>query len=211
MNLNAGSEVRALLVDLDGVLRLWPRTDANVEGSHGLPDGAIRATAFAPELILEAIEGRISDEAWRLTVESRLLQKYPKAAVASAVRAWSVPVGRVNEPVLNLVRQARRQVPVVLITNATSRLNRDLAALKLLTEFDAIINSSVVQAAKPSAIIYAEALAAAQVTAAEALFVDDQAVNVTAAAKLGIHAHHFTCHEGLSAELAASGLLRRAA
>ena len=117
--------MRALLIDLDGVVRLWPREDTDLEKLHGLPHGALRATAFEPKLILDAIEGRISDEQWRQTIESRLLHKYPKAAVSAAVRFWSQPHGEVNDPVLNLVRDVRRKVPVVLVTNATSRLEQD--------------------------------------------------------------------------------------
>jgi putative hydrolase of the HAD superfamily len=211
MLLNEERKVRALLVDLDGVLRLWPRTDAALERSHGLPEGALRAAAFEPELLLEAIEGRISDGKWRETVESRLLEKYPNAEVAAAVSAWSAPIGTVSEPALNLVQRVRQSAPIVLVTNATSRLDRDLEALGLPTHFDAVINSSVVQSAKPSAGIYAAALEAAGVAATEALFVDDQVINVTAAAKLGINAHHFTTHEALSACLHACGLLHGAA
>ena len=202
--------MRALLIDLDGVVRLWPREDTDLEKLHGLPHGALRATAFEPKLILDAIEGRISDEQWRQTIESRLLHKYPKAAVSAAVRFWSQPHGEVNDPVLNLVRDVRRKAPVVLVTNATSRLEQDLKALDLLSQFDAIINSSVVQSAKPNANIYAAALAAAGVTATDALFVDDQAINVAAAARLGINTHHFTSYEAMSAHLVAVGLVHRA-
>lgn len=207
MSLNEESRIRALLMDLDGVLRLWPRTDVDLEKSHGLPAGTLRAIAFEPALVLQAIEGRISDAAWRETVQSRLLEKYPGADAKAAVKAWSTPMGTISEPVLDLVQRVRRRVPVVLMTNATSRLDRDLEALGLLEQFDAVINSSVIGFAKPDAGIYAVALEAANVTATEALFVDDQVGNVEAAEKFGIHAHHFTTCESLSACLIASGLV----
>lgn len=208
---SAGQQkVRALLLDLDGVLRLWPRTDTGLETAHDLPAGALRQTAFAPALLLDALEGRISDEAWRAAVESRLLESFPDAAAKMAVKAWSAPIGVVNKPVLELVQRVRRRMPIVLVANATSRLHQDLLALELLTQLDAVVNSSVIGTAKPGSAFYLAALRIAGIEAGEALFVDDQHANVAAAAELGLNAHHFTGHETLSARLHAEGLLHAA-
>jgi putative hydrolase of the HAD superfamily len=89
---------------------------------------------------------------------------------------WSQPGGSVNTAVLSLVRQQRQTRAVALFGNATTRLQRDLAALGLDTEFDAVFNSSVVDAlgCRPT----------------ECIFIDDTAGHVVAARALGFRAHH---------------------
>ena len=54
--------IKALLIDLDGVIRLWPATqDADAEIAVGLPDGAIKRVAFAADLLLPAITEQQSE------------------------------------------------------------------------------------------------------------------------------------------------------
>jgi len=57
--------IQALLIDLDGVVRLWdPQLDLAIEQECGLSPGALRQAAFAPDL-LAAITGHSRDEEWR--------------------------------------------------------------------------------------------------------------------------------------------------
>ena len=192
---------KALLIDFDGVLRQWPATDATLELAHGLPEGALRATAFQHELLNGVVIGRISDEVWRKQVELQLAQKYPQARVSEAVAAWSSSVGEIDLNVLRLVQHVRGHLKIVLVTNGTSRLNRDLEALGLLNSLDVVVNSSVVGVDKPRVDFYLAALRATGVSAAEALFVDDPSSHVDAATKLGIRSLRFTGHESLRAFL----------
>jgi len=54
--------LRAVVVDLDGVLRRWdPAVIGDAEAVHGLPAGALGAVAFHPKLLSVAVTGRISD------------------------------------------------------------------------------------------------------------------------------------------------------
>ena len=99
---------------------------------------------------------------------------------------WSAPAGAVDQQMVALLRRCRQRVPVGLITNATSRLPRDLARLGLLGEFDAIISSWVVGAAKPERQIFWAALEALQARPATTLYIDDSPGHVQAAAELGI-------------------------
>ena len=148
--------VRALLIDLDGVIRIWePGRTATVEQEAGLPAGAIGQAAFAPDLLLPAVRGEIADEEWRDRVADRLRLAHPAVDAARAVAAWAAPAGKVDQAALAIVRACRVLVPVVLVTNATSRLPRDLATLGLSQEFDHIINSSAVGAHKPEPEIFA--------------------------------------------------------
>ncbi|MFN8679233.1 MAG: HAD-IA family hydrolase [Thermomicrobiales bacterium] len=182
--------VGGLLCDLDGVVRLWPaHVVAVAEDAAGLPRGSIHETAFAADLLPLAITGRLSDEAWREEVGNRLRAAYPEADARGAVAGWSASPGVVNQPVLDLLRQ--RRVPVALITNATSRLHQDLAALGLDGEFDHIINSSRLGVAKPDSGIFEAALQAIGLPADQVLFIDDDARHVAGATELGIRSYQF--------------------
>ena len=181
------ASVAALLIDLDGVVRVWdPENHQRAESAGGLPPGAIRRVAFAPELLLPAITGQISDGQWREWVVQRLRSEFPDADAERAVREWSESVGRVDAEVIAVVRMCRKIVRVVLVTNATSRLSADLGRLGIDRDFDALINSASIGFIKPQSEIYRAALHAVGVPAHEALFVDDSPGNVTAATDLGM-------------------------
>lgn len=200
--------IRALLIDLDGVIRRWrSQEDPAIEAGFGLPPGAVRGIAFAPERLLPAITGQITDEAWREQIRVELTQQFPGADAAGAVAWWSSPYGEVDAAVLELVRSCRRRARVVLVTNATTRLPQDLRRLGVAGEFDEVINSSVVRTAKPEPAIFAAALAAAGAEAAGALFVDDTPGHVAAAERLGIAGHHYAGITQLRDALRACGLL----
>lgn len=199
---------RALLVDLDGVIRHWRgQGNPEIERDTGLPPGAIRTAAFSTDLLLPAISGRVSDEEWRQTIVARLAAGFPGADAAGAIARWSEPPGEIDGAVLALLERCRAHATIVLVTNATSRLDRDLARLGIAGAFDAIVNSSVVGHVKPAPEIFAAALAAAGVPANVAFFVDDKAEFVEAAATLGISGHCFRDHASLRDALTAQRLL----
>jgi putative hydrolase of the HAD superfamily len=201
---------RALLIDLDGVLRRWDaQRDPPPEVPFGLPAGTVSRTAFDPPLLDAATTGRITDEEWRRQIVQRLAPRYGQDAAEGAVAAWSAPLGRVEPAVRELVREVRRTAtaPVCLVSNATTRLERDLDALGLRAELDFVINSSRVGARKPDRRIFAAALDAVGVPAAAALFVDDTPALVDAARALGLSAHHFTGTAALAVALQEAGLL----
>lgn len=129
------------------------------------------------------------------------------ARVAEAVAAWSLPVGEVDERVLRAVQQLKGRLKIALVTNATSRLSRDLEALGLRGLFDVIVNSSEIGFAKPEHGFYWAALRSTNVTVDQALFVDDSRPNVEAATQLGIRSLQFTGHESLMIFLRECGVL----
>jgi putative hydrolase of the HAD superfamily len=200
--------LNALLTDLDGVIRIWRATqDSDAERTVGLPSGAIKQVAFAPDLLLPAITGQLTDAAWRQQIVERLAQTYPTCDVARAVAIWSEPCGEVDMAMLHLLRRVRHNCPVCLVTNATSRLPADLARLGIFDEFDHIVNSSAVGWAKPEPAIFQAALRAVDVSAAAALFVDDSATNVAAAQALGLAGHHYQSYSQLVQVLESYGIL----
>lgn len=197
-----------LLVDLDGVLRVWSaENDIRAEQTTGLPPGAIRKAAFAPDLLLPAITGRVSDEQWRRHVTERLRRDHPSADAERAVQAWSESPGQVNEPVRTIIQACHRKARVALISNATSRLPRDLASLGLLPLFDQVINSSDIGVHKPDARIFSAALSALRAEARDVLFTDDNPQHVRAAESLGLVGHIFSNPDALEGVLKANGLM----
>lgn len=185
--------IRAILIDLDGVVRLWDAThDAGmVEAAH-IPIETIYRIAFASDLLTAAVTGRMSDEEWRAAVVARLALIEPTLDARSAVAAWSRSVGHVNEPVRALVKAWRKRVSVGLVSNATSRLPADLTALGLMETFDVVVNSSAIGVAKPDPAIFRYALEQVSALPGEALFIDDTASHISAARELGLEVFHFT-------------------
>ena len=60
---------RAFVFDLDGVIRHWdPELVTNAERTNGLPAGALFGVSFETDLLLAAVTGAISDDAWRTEV-----------------------------------------------------------------------------------------------------------------------------------------------
>jgi putative hydrolase of the HAD superfamily len=192
----------ALLCDLDGVLRRWPPM-TELEQAHGVPPGTLAAVAFAPERLLPAVTGRCTDEEWRAAVAEDLAAHTGRAA--ELVAAWSASVGEIDREVAELLAGARRHGPVVVVTNATTRLESDTNVLGLTGLVDGIVNSARLGAAKPDRRIYLAAAELAGVPPQRCLFVDDSATNTEAARALGMSAHHFTGAPGLRAFLVSRG------
>jgi putative hydrolase of the HAD superfamily len=201
-------QYKALLIDLDGVIRKWHSSDESIEVTYGLPIGSMRETAFSPDLVQPAITGAISDEEWRARIAERLSQKFVAARAVDAVTEWTSHPGTVDKITLSLLSACHSSLRLVLVTNATSRLPRDLLALGLSERFHEVVNSSQVGMAKPNKELFRVALERSGVTPAQALFIDDTAANVTSASSLGILSHAFTGHQAMSAFLRQAGVLR---
>ena len=200
--------IRAVLCDLDGVIRDWSgQDDTGIERRFGLPPGALKQTAFDPALVTPAITGEVTDEMWRERIVDRLRERHPDVDALGAAAAWSEPIGAIDVATLALMQQVRRRVPVALVTNATSRLERDLARLGVTDAFDHVVNSSAVGSAKPDRAIYEHALGLVGADAGEALYIDDTERYLGPAAALGLRCHHYRGADGLREALATHGLI----
>ncbi|WP_037806618.1 HAD family hydrolase [Streptomyces sp. NRRL F-2580] len=198
----------AVLCDLDGVVRLWdPDGMTALDREAGLAEGTLAAAAFHPALLDAAVSGRISDEQWRQRVAEDLAGSCGSAALAQdLVGGWEALTGRVDTDVLELLTSVRSRIPVVLVSNATTRLEADLAALGLADAFDAVINTARIGVAKPNHQVFE---AAAQTVGAElrrCLFVDDTPGHVAAAKSAGLTGHHYRGVEGLRSALVSLGV-----
>ena len=204
--------VRVVVCDLDGVIRHFDEAPQSELGL-GLASRFVLRVAFETKLLHRAVTGTISDDQWRASTVTELARGVGQDRAERAVLAWSSSSGRIDPQVLALVRQVRERVPVVLLTNATTRLRVDLAALNVLSEFDAIVNSAETGFPKPDPGAFAAAEAAASAALGESvvgssiLFIDDTAAYVQAAEDRGWRATRFAGGPALAATLRAAQLV----
>ena len=182
--------IKALLIDFDGVLRQWPAL-ADWPREYEIAEAEVRGVAFTPSLLQQVVLGEIRDEDWRALIVSRLARTHGEDRSKLAVELWSRGAGVLVPEVAGLLRRLPSDFRVVLATNATSRLPRDLESLGLAGHFSAVANSSSLGVAKPDPAFFKAALELVAVAPEEALFVDDTLENVSSASRLGITSHHF--------------------
>ncbi|MFF4988031.1 HAD-IA family hydrolase [Streptosporangium saharense] len=197
----------AVLCDFDGVLRVhdaW--VQAGIDHGYGLAPGSVLATALSPALIGPAVLGEITFEEWEaaLVTEFTGLLGSPERAARLVGEFMAVPA-RVDERVRELLALARRHVPVVLVTNATTRLEEELDGLGLTWFADEVVSSARVGVAKPDRRIYELAAARAGTAPERCLFIDDRRENVEAATLLGMTGVHFREAEDLRRVWAEAG------
>ncbi|GAA2802171.1 HAD family phosphatase [Nonomuraea dietziae] len=177
----------AVLSDLDGVLRQFDHVaQADIEARYGLP---LMKTAFAPERILPATLGQITEAQW---VESVALALGGDERARQAVAEFAEVSFWVDEEVRALLAKAQERVPLVLLTNAMDTLEEHLDRLGLTYFADAVVSSARVGLAKPDPRIYELAAQVAGVAPSRCLFIDDRLENVEAARALGMIGIHFT-------------------
>lgn len=184
--------IRGLLVDLDGVVRLWPRRSAIAAAlACGLPEQAVREVAYDGGFDL-AHHGIWTHEQWVDQVRDRLTSAFGDVGKRAA-DLWAADRGEANPAMVHLLRRARAAGLVIgALTNNTSVVGSDLALHGLDDVFDHIANSAEIKVTKPAPGAYTAALAMMELPAGHVAFTDDSRANVTAALHLGLQAHHFT-------------------
>ncbi len=196
----AGPALKAVLFDLDGVIRHWRGRAAAGEEAAGLPRGAIARIAFdLPEYAASQV-GAVTHLEWAAAIGRRLVSDFGPGADA-AVGPWLEYRGDIDASMVSLVAAVRRAVPVGLVSNATDRLLEDLTWHGLHDAFDVIVGSAGVRLVKPDPAIYRLAAARLGVDPAECFFTDDLPANVEGARATGLHAVLFTGRDALVAEL----------
>ncbi len=201
--------IRCVFFDFDEVLRTWEYEIDDLGEIFGIPLDAFREVAFAGENSTPAVRGEITDEEWRANVGRVLTGRFPDRDTEAAMRMWSSRTGQLIPEVLDIIRACKTKISVGLMTNATTRLNRDLESLGIADLFDYVVNASEVGSIKPEPGIYHHALKLAGIEPHEALFTDDRPENVEAAERLGWAGHVFENADGLRAALVKAGVSQR--
>lgn len=169
------------------------RRDVRARSGAGLAEGTLASAAFRPELLDAAVTGRISDEQWRRRVAEDLADACGSLDRAlDLVSGWSALSGRVDTAVLEVLTEIRSRVPVVLVSNATTRLEADLTTLGLADAFDAVVNTARIGVAKPDHRVFEAAAQTVGVAPRRCLFVDDTPGHVAAARAAGLTGLHYT-------------------
>jgi len=190
----------ALLLDLDGPLRVFdPSVASTVELEYALPAGALGAAAFAWPRLRPAIVGEVSHDEWMAgVVEDLVPVAGGQERAALAVAEWQRYRGDVSATMLRFIREVRRGgIPVGLATNATNRLDDDLAELALIREVDVVVNSSVLGVHKPAKEFFLAACQAIGRPPGKVLFLDDEDRNIRGARAAGLSAHRWTSVDDL--------------
>jgi 2-haloacid dehalogenase len=151
--------------------------------------------------------GRPFDEA-----AAELSETFP--AYADLISAWGERFGEtITDPIpgVHAIVEAldARNVPLFAITNFSADFWRPFRAREdaFFSRFRDIVVSGEEKLLKPDPAIYFRALDRFGLKPAEALFVDDRAINVEGARAVGMQAHLFTTAEDLRTRLKADGLL----
>jgi len=192
----------AVLCAVDGVVRVWDdERIAEIERRHGLPAGALRAAVTDPPRLAPALVGRISDEQWRTAVAGALVPLCGGERAIEAVSDWSASMGRVDEAALDVLRAARKAVPVALVANATTRLELELVVLGLADEVDAVVSSARLGTTAPDPEFYRTAAGLAGAAPQRCLYIDTDAARVAGAERIGMTAALYAGADHLAAVL----------
>ncbi|MGW3682936.1 HAD family hydrolase [Streptomyces prasinus] len=188
----SGRPLDAVLCDLDNVIRFYDTAPlAELERAAGLAEGTTTSVAYAPEVDLPLLLGKITKEEWVHSIASALSGRVPQAYARRLGRALADAPFRADDAVVALLRQVRRHIPLVLVTNATLELERDLDSMGLADLADHVVSSARVGVAKPDREIYEIAARRAGTVTGRCLFVDDRLENVEAAVALGMTGVHY--------------------
>lgn len=111
-------------------------------------------------------------------------------------------ITQINEDVIELIKQLKKQYRVALLSNApTDLINEVLSRIDTNVLFDNMIISSQVNMIKPNKEIYELLLSNMNVAPEKSIFIDDSIENVNAAKELGITGILFKNAEQLKKEL----------
>ena len=147
--------------------------------------------------------GEIDADAIYTTVCQRLDTDLPRAEFEVL---WSCHF-RVNEPVLPVVEQLLKRLPVVLLSNTNVLHTAYLRPLlPILDRFTGLVFSHDAGMMKPQPEIYHLAAARAGVPPSRAAFFDDVPAYVDAATAQGLHGRVFNAVEQFVADLAELGV-----
>ena len=195
--------VTAVVFDLGGVITESPMTAfAAYEREAGLPEGLIRqlnstdpdTNAWAR---FERNELDVAGFSEAFEAEAAALgHRLDAGRVLAALR------GEVRPAMVAAIRRLREAgLPLGMVSNNVSPMERGGRMDDILDLFDVIVESSIEGVRKPEPEIYERTLSRLGLDAHQCAFVDDLEINVLAANELGLRGVHFRTTEQTIAEL----------
>ena len=193
--------IRAVIFDFGGVLVRTedPTPRRELAARLGLTREQIYYHVFDSPSARQATLGQISaDEHWEAIHLGMGLAMEDFPSVQQAF--WGGD--RLDFDLVDYIRSLRPRYKTGLLSNAWSDLREMLTERwKIADAFDALVISAEVGIAKPDPLIFSLVLEQLDVSAAEAVFVDDFIVNIEAAQACGLHSVHFRSPDQAKAEL----------
>jgi putative hydrolase of the HAD superfamily len=193
--------IKAIIWDIGGVL-LRMRDEAprlELAAQFNLPlDRIYQAIFNSPSARLAGL-GRISlEQHWQAVQESLSI---PVDRMPQFLESfWSVD--NIDYQLIDLIRSLRKIYRTGVLSNAWDNLRGTMVETwKIADAFDAIVNSAEVGLAKPDPLIFHRILEKLQVSAQEAIFIDDIQENVLAARKEGVIAIQYQSRAQMLSEL----------
>jgi 2-haloacid dehalogenase len=198
--------IDAVVFDLGGVLIDW---SPHYLYRQLLPDDAAIDAFLAEVGFAEWNVALDAGRDWDEAVEWLAARHPERRDLVEAFRdRWEETLGDANEAVVAIARELRGAgIRTLALTNWSDRTFA-IARRRFgfLGEFEGIVVSGEVGAAKPDERIYRALLERYDLDATRTLFVDDRAENVEAAGRLGIRGVVFTGADQLRRDLALNGL-----
>lgn len=205
--LDNGEPIDTVVFDLGGVLIDWdPR---HMYRSLFLDETKMEhflATVCTPEWNAEQDRGRPLDEATKM-----LIAEHPEHAelIEAYYSRWDEMLGQPIEGTVEIARELKSAgIRLVALSNwSAETFPRAQPRMTFLDDFDGVLLSGTVGLIKPDPEIFDVLLQRHAIDVRHAVFIDDSAKNVEAAAQTGFDAIHFDSPEQLRADLKARHLL----
>ncbi|MCA1823266.1 MAG: HAD family phosphatase [Frankia sp.] len=202
----APPQIRAVVFDLDGVIRHWRASVAEAaEDAAGLPRGALESIAYDVPEFIATQDGSATVREWGDAIRRELVARFGPGADAAA-DPFLDDAGELDLEMVDVVAAVRRQLPVALLSNATDELRDHLARHELTAAFDYVFSSAELRMAKPDPAIFRHVAAEMGLQTAECFFTDDRPENVEGARAAGMRAEVFTGKGELLDHLRALGV-----
>ncbi len=193
--------IKAVLWDLGGVIvrtHDWSGR-ARWEERTGLAPRELERLVFRGEMGVRASLGKADDEdVWVWVLQQLNLAESDRETLRQDFFAGD----EVDTTLVDFIRCLRPERKTGLVSNAWPNLRYWMEREWCIADaFDCIVISAEVGILKPDPRIFEMALDSLQVSANQAVFVDDFEVNIHGARKLGLHAIHFQSREQTLSEL----------
>ncbi len=179
--------IKYILTDLDGVIRKWDNSKLKkIEEKMNITEDNLLSICFESKLLNQVITGEISDNKWRELVEEKYSSIHRDLDVKKIIDLWTNSDYKIDEKVIFLYKKYFPEAKIILVTNATSKLNRDLLNDNIYNCFDVIFNSSELGFCKPNKKYYESIKSKLNLSYDEVIYIDDSKENISTAKEFGI-------------------------